>query len=147
MMSSGMSAADVAVLTGNAGNSRGCNDGFGWGGEGILWIIVLFALFGWGGFGGGWGGNGGGGFNTPAGSGTVTRAELFEGFNNQGVNSALTGLRDGQFGIEQTLCNGFAGINSAIANLGYQTQQCLNRFAKAIANLFTKNVNTVGTYA
>lgn len=38
MMSSGMSAADVAVLTGNAGNSRGCNDGFGgegWDGFGL----------------------------------------------------------------------------------------------------------------
>ncbi len=132
MMSSGMSAADVAVLTGNAGNSRGCNDGFGWGGEGILWIIVLFALFGWGGFGGGWGGNGGGGFNTPAGSGTVTRAELFEGFNNQGVNSALTGLRDGQFGIEQTLCNGFAGVNSSITNLGYQLQDCCCQTQRAV---------------
>lgn len=134
MMSSGMSAADVAVLTGNAGNSRGCNDGFGWGGEGILWIIVLFALFGgWGnGFGGGWGGNGGGGFNTPAGSGTVTRAELFEGFNNQGVNSALTGLRDGQFGIEQTLCNGFAGVNSNISNLGYQLQDCCCQTQRAV---------------
>lgn len=38
-------------------------------------------------------------------------------------------------------------IQSQMANLGFQLQQCLNRFVKAIANLFTKNVNTVGTYA
>lgn len=122
MESTGLSASDVAVLTGNA-NNRGCNDGFGWGGEGILWIIVLFALFGWGGFGGGWGGNGGG-FNSPAGSGTVTRAELFEGFNNQGVNSALTGIRDGQFGIEQSLCNGFNGVQQGFNSIATQMANC-----------------------
>ena len=49
MMSSGMSAADVAVLTGNAGNSRGCNDGFGGEGWGWIWLILIFAIF------GGWG--------------------------------------------------------------------------------------------
>lgn len=144
MMSEGLSASDVAVLTGNT-NNRGCNDGFGWGGEWI-WIILLFCLFGWGGFGGGWGGNGGG-FNTPSANGALTRAEMFEGFQGQNMNSALNGIRDGQFSIENALCNGFAGINSNISNLGYQLQQCLNRFKKAIMNLFTKKVNAVGTYA
>ena len=61
MMNSGLSASDVAVLSG--ANNRG-NDGM-WGADGgWLWIIVVFALlFGWGGngFGGFGGGFGGGG--------------------------------------------------------------------------------------
>lgn len=129
MESTGLSASDVAVLTGNA-NNRGCNDGFGWGGEWI-WVIILFALFGWGGFGGGWGGNSGG-FNTPSANGALTRAEMFEGFQGQNMTSALNGIRDGQFSIENALCNGFAGINSNISNLGYQLQDCCCQTQRAV---------------
>lgn len=117
----GFSAADVAVLTGNA-NNRGCNDGFGWGGEWI-WVIILFALFGWGGFGGGWGGNGSG-FNTPSANGALTRAEMFEGFQGQGINDRLTGIRDGQFGIEQSLCNGFNGVQQGFNSIATQMANC-----------------------
>lgn len=121
MMSGGLSASDVAVLTGNT-NNRGCNDGFGWGGEWI-WIILLFCLFGWGGFGGGWGGNGGG-FNTPSANGALTRAEMFEGFQGQGFNDRLTGIRDGQFGIEQSLCNGFNGVQQGFNSIATQMANC-----------------------
>ena len=53
-----LSPADVAVLSGNAGNRN--NDGMF--GDNAWWIVVLL-LFGWGrnGFGGGFGGNGTGG--------------------------------------------------------------------------------------
>ena len=60
MQSNGMSAADIAVLTGNAGNSLGCNDNgaFGYGAEWILWLVIILAIFnggwGFGGFGGGY---------------------------------------------------------------------------------------------
>ena len=53
MNENGLSAADVALLTGNNNND-------GWGGNGmggLIWILALLALMG-GGFGGGWGGNG-----------------------------------------------------------------------------------------
>ena len=140
MMNSGYSLSDIAAATGN-GAGRNCNDGgFGWGGEWLLWIIVIFALFGgWGNGFGGFGGNGGG-FNSPAGQGFATRTDIDAALSTQAIENGING-------IGTQLCNGFAGVNSAIANLGYQTQQCLNRFAKAIANLLTKNVNTVGTYA
>ena len=133
-----MSPADMAAVMGTS--NRGSNDGFGWGGEWFLWLIVILAMFngGWGnGF--GWGGNGGG-INTPGFQGFATRSDIDAALSTQGIENGITG-------IGTQLCNGFAGVNSAIANLGYQTQQCLNRFVKAIANLFTKNVNTVGTYA
>ena len=89
---------------------------------------------------GDFGGYGGGGFNSPAGQGFATRTDIDAALATQGIENGIQN-------ISTQLCNGFAGVNSAIANLGYQNQQCLNRFAKAIANLFTKNVNTVGTYA
>ena len=49
--SNGLTASDVALLTGN-------NDGLGNGGwGGMIWLFAILALMG-GGFGGGWGGNG-----------------------------------------------------------------------------------------
>lgn len=134
-----MSPADMAAVMGT--NNRGNNDGFGYGADWIIWLIVIAAIFGNGwGFGGFGGGYGNGGFNSPVGQGSLTRADVDAALSTQGIESGING-------IGTQLCNGFAGVNSAIANLGYQLQQCLNRFAKAITNLFTKNVNTVGTYA
>ena len=49
-----LSAADVAAVVGNQNNGNG----FGWGND--WWIIILFALFGWGNGGYGFGGNAGG---------------------------------------------------------------------------------------
>ena len=138
MMNSGYSLSDIAAVTGS--ENRNCNDGFGGDGWGWIWLLLIFAIFGgWGNGFGGFGGNGGG-FNTPAAQGYATRSDIDAALSTQGIENGING-------IGTQLCNGFAGVNSAIANLGYQTQQCLNRFAKAIANLFTKNVKTVGTYA
>lgn len=89
MMSSGMSAADVAVLTGNAGNSRGCNDGFGGEGWGWIWLILIFAIFGgWGNGFGGFGGNGGG-FNTPVLRSLSTRRKLRKNMVKQQIQGYL----------------------------------------------------------
>lgn len=127
MMNSGLSASDVAVLSGTA--NRGCNDGFGYGADWIIWLIVIAAIFGngfgWGGFGGGYGN---GGINSPAGQGALTRADVDAALSTQGMESGITG-------IGTQLCNGFAGVNSAIANLGYQTQQCCCDTRAAIADV------------
>ena len=149
MMNSGLSASDVAVLTGNAGNSRGCNDGAygGWGAEWFLWIIVIFALFGgWGNGFGGWGGNGG--FNSPAGQGALTRADIDAALSTQGIESGITG-------IGTQLCNGFNSVNSNISNLGYNLQNCccdlkqglgeVNYNLAAQTNILQNTVNNNGT--
>ena len=117
MMNSGYSLSDIAAATGN-GAGRNCNDsGFGWGGEWLLWIIVIFALFGgWGNGFGGFGGNGGG-FNSPAGQGFATRTDIDAALSTQAIENGING-------IGTQLCNGFAGVNSNISNLGYQLQQC-----------------------
>ena len=68
----------VANIDGNGNNN-------GWGAEGSwLWfIIVIFAIFGWGGFGNGFGGNG---MNGGVGS------EIQRGFDNQAVSSSKPSL-------------------------------------------------------
>ena len=72
-----------------------------------------------------------------------------------GVNSNLadcccksqTTMLQGFNGVDKSLCSGFNSVNSGISNLGFQMQQCLNKFFKAIKSLITKNVIAVGTYA
>lgn len=122
-MTDGLTASDVAVLTGNTRN----NDGFN--GDGCWWIILflLFGMFGWGGYGFG-GGYGGGGTNTPGFQGFATRSDIDAALATQGIESGITG-------IGTQLCNGFAGVNSAIANLGYQNQQCCCDLKQAIGDV------------
>ena len=108
-----MSPADMAAVMGT--NNRG-NDAFGgYGADMIIWLIVIAAIFN-GGFGfGGWGGNGG--FNSPAGQGALTRADVDAALSTQGIESGITG-------IGTQLCNGFNGVNSNIANLAAQMASC-----------------------
>lgn len=94
------------------------NGGFGWGGDWASWIILflIFGMFGWGGFGGY--GNGGA-ISTPSGQGWATRADINEGF-------ALNNLESGQRDILGSVTSGFHGVDNAICQLGYQTQQGFN---------------------
>lgn len=137
-MTDGLTASDVAVLSGNYG--RNDNDGFG--GDWGAWIILflIFGMFGWGGF-GGWGGNAGGA------SGALTRADLCQDMNFQslenGVRGIQQGLCDGFYaqnttmlqgfnGVQSALCQGFNGVNSQISNVGFQLQDCCCQTQRAI---------------
>ena len=122
-MDTNYSLADIAAATGGNRNNDGFGDGNGW------WIILflLFGMFGWDGYGFG-GGYGGGGFNSPAGQGFATRSDIDAALATQGIESGITG-------IGTQLCNGFAGVNSAIANLGYQNQQCCCDLKQAIGDV------------
>lgn len=110
----------VANLDGNGNNNGWGNDG-GW-----LWfLVVVFAIFGgWGNGFGGFGGNGG------ALQGYATQADIMRGFDNQTVISKLdgitNGLCDGFYAQNTALMNGFHGVDNAICNLGFQTQQGFN---------------------
>jgi hypothetical protein len=113
----------VANIDGNGNNN-------GWGAEGSwLWfIIVIFAIFGWGGFGNGFGGNG---MNGGVGS------EIQRGFDNQAVVSKLdsitNGLCDGFYAVQ----NGMNGINTNILQTGFGIQQAIN--ADTVANMQNTN--------
>ena len=102
---------------------QGGNSGFGgWGGDWMSWLLlfVLFGGWGYGGFGGGYGG-----FNTPNAQGTITRADLNEGF-------ALQGLQNGQTSIKDTVVSGFHGVDNAVCQLGHQMQDCCCQTQSAI---------------
>ena len=112
------------------GNGFGC--GFGWGGDFGSWIILflLFGMFGgWGNNGYGWGNTGGygGGFNAPGTQGFATRSDINEGF-------ALQGLQNGQTSIKDAVTNGFHGVDTAVCQLGYQTQQGFNNLAAQLSS-------------
>lgn len=153
MMETGYSLADIAAATGNSGNNN--NDG--WGGNNGWWIIILLLALGRGyGFGGGYGGGNGGGYSQPividsgksCGCGCspcATQADLAAGFNNSAVLGNLNDIQLGQAAIQQTLCQGFNGVNTtvlqgfngvdnAICNLGYNVQAGFNGISREIAD-------------
>ena len=120
MFANSPSLADIAAVTGNNRNNDGMFGGDGW------WAIIIFALiFGWGRFGNGFDGNGGGYVATAA-----TQADIQRGFDNSTVLSKLdgitNGLCDGFYAVNTSIMNGFHGVDNAICNLGYQTQQGFN---------------------
>lgn len=111
---------------------NGFGSGFGWGGDFGSWIILflLFGMFGgWGNNGYGWGNAGsyGGGFNAPGAQGFATRSDINEGF-------ALNGLQNGQTSIKDAVTNGFHGVDTAVCQLGYNTQQGFNTLASQLAS-------------
>lgn len=107
----------------NTGNGYGNGDGFGSG----WWGIILIALlFGWGRNGYGFGGNGGSealGYELGK---VATQADVASGFSTSAQLNGINDLKLGQAGIQQTLCQGFSGINTAIAQNGYETRLAVN---------------------
>ena len=124
LTTSEMSPADLRAVMGNN------DDGFGFGGNGAWWIIILL-LFGWGGrgygFGGGFGGGQCGGYGYPMCGVPATQADLSAAFAS---NSVLSGIN----GIDSTLCQGFNGINTAILQNGYNTQAGINTLSHQLAD-------------
>lgn len=135
---------DVPSYVGTNGN---CNNGGMFGNDGfwagIIGLIAVAAIFG-GGFGNGGGlfgnrGNGGGsemlGYQL---GGLATQADIASGFNNSAVLSSLNDLKLGQqsgfAAVQQTLCQGFGGINTALVQQGYETRLGINNVATQIAN-------------
>ena len=109
----GLSAADVAAVTGNSG-------GFGGWGDGSFWIIVLFlfALMG-----NGWGnGFNGGGGAMPY----VINNDVQRGFDQSAIMSGITGLSG-------NVTNGFA--NAEISRCNGQTNILQTLAANQMANL------------
>lgn len=124
MMDSGLSVADAIALRDDNGGNNGNNgfgDGNGW------WVMFLFFLLAWSG-GNGWGlGNGNGGAGMQ---GVLTRSDLCQDMNfsdlESGVRGLQQGLCDGFYAMNTGMLNGFAGVDNAICNLGYNVQQGIN---------------------
>jgi hypothetical protein len=137
MMDSGGVPMTMPVQPANTGNNGG---GFGWGGDGAWFLIILFlfAFCGWGnggfgGFGGGFGGNG------AALQGALTRADINDGFalNNLqiGINAIQQGICDATYALNNAIQSGFNGVQSLICNLGSQLAQCCCDIRAAIQDV------------
>lgn len=129
-MSLGSESGGVpAVMNVTPTGSAGYNNGGGWGGDWGAWIILflIFGMFGWGGmggFGGGWGGNNAGL------QGALTRADLCSEFNFNGLENAVRGVQQGicdsTYALNNSILTGFHGVDNAICNLSFTTQQGFN---------------------
>lgn len=114
-----MYSNDGDFATGYAVGRDSSNNGYGNGffGGDWAWIIILLLLGGWGGrgFGGLGGGYGTGSFEGGYDIGKLaTTNDVAVGFNNSAVLNNLNDLKLGQAGIQQTLCQGFNGVNTSI---------------------------------
>ena len=95
-------------------NRTAAADGAGFGG-GWMWVVMLFFLLAWGG--GGFGGGANGAVNT------LTNEFLYTNLNNT-LDRGFNQLANQNFGIQQDLCQGFSGVQAAIAQSSFAAQQC-----------------------
>jgi len=126
-MDGNMTPADIMAMTkDDDGMANIWNNPFVY----LIWIWA-FRMF----------GNGFG--NDAATQSALTRADLFEGFNNQGVNNKLndmaTGLCNSFAAVNSNLCQGFNSVNSGLAENRFAQQQCCCETKQAIANLAAEN--------
>lgn len=113
------------------GQSIGNNGGGGWGNSGWNdgWWILLLLLCGWGN--NGWSGNGGGNQMVGYEIGRLaTTNDVASGFS---TSTIMSNQRDNQLAmqggfanVQQTLCQGFSGINQSIADCCCQTQRSID---------------------
>ena len=118
----------VANIDGGCNRNDGMFGGDGW------WAIIIFALiFGWGGNGFGWGGN-----NGRDGYPCATQADVRAAVDQQTLISKLDqqtyGLASSTYDLNNTLMNGFHGVDNAVCQLGYQTQQGFNTLGHQISD-------------
>ena len=131
----GLTAADVAAVTRNNDNN---NDMFG--GNCWIWIILIAFMFlpmmGM------MGGGNRGGVETGVQDNFISDEFVKRDIFNTNQNVSNTACQTQRDVLENRYTNQL-GLQQVQA----QSQQCLNRFFKAMKNLFTFNVNAVGTYA
>lgn len=149
MMNEGLSAGDILALTRDQdGMGNAWNNPFIY----LVWLALL-------------GGNGGlfGRRDDSTLQSSLTRSDLFEGFNNQDINSQLrgltnglcdgfyavnNGLKDGFYGNQGTMKDGFYGIQGALAENRFAQQNCCcetNRNIDSIRSEAYKNTCEITT--
>ena len=126
MMNEGLSAGDILALTRDQdGMGNAWNNPFIY----LVWLALL----------GGNGGLFGRRDDSNALQGALTRSDMFEGFNNQDINSQLrgitNGLCDGFYAVNNGLKDGFYGIQSALAENRFAQQNCCCEIKGGIKDL------------
>lgn len=122
-----MADSDFGMGYALGADSGSGNGGGGFGGtfgEGLWAVIILAILFGRGGF----GGFGGGSVGNDG--GWATQADVRAAVDQQTLISKLDqqtyGLADATYALNNTIVNGFHGVDNAICNLGFNVQQGFN---------------------
>lgn len=142
-MMEGLSAADVAAVTG--GNGGRNNDGMfdnGW------WIIILLLALGGRGFGyGGGGGFGGGGASAVC----ATPADVNSAVDRQTFISKLDnltyGLTDATYALNNAITGGFAAAELSRANMAADNAKCCCELSRLVERGFCDTNNSIHTVA
>lgn len=137
-MRDGLSASDVALLSGRNGNN---GDGM-FGDNGAWWVIIflIFAFMGWGrngnGFGGGSNGYGAMDNYVLASDFATIQRQLSDGFGDLTSQTRYiqNGICDGFYAMNTSLLNGFAGVNNSIMTNGYETRNAIQGVSSQLAN-------------
>ena len=125
MTDSNYSLSDIAAVSGK--NADGMFGGGDWG----AWIILflLFGLFGRGGF---------GGFGADGAGPCATQADVRAAVDQQTLISKLDqqtyGLADSTYALNNSITNGFHGVDNAICNLGYNVQSGFNTLGHQLSD-------------
>lgn len=141
---SGLTASDVALLSGRNGN----NDGFGDNGSWWVIIFLIFAFMGWSRNGNGFGGGNGSGatdnYVLASDFATIQR-QLSDGFNDLTAQSRYiqNGICDGFYAMNTSLLNGFAGVNNSIMTNGYETRNAINNVSSQLAECCCKTQSAI----
>ena len=128
--------ASVPLVANIDGNNNGMFVG-----DGLWGLIIILALLGWGGNGfGGFGGFGGGrGIVEPC----ATQADVRAAVDQQTLISKLDqqtyGLADSTYALNNSITNGFHGVDNAICNLGYNVQSGFNGLSAQLAQCCCDN--------
>lgn len=113
-------------------------DGYGYGGGGFIWAILLFALLGGGGF--GWGGN----------RGMATQADVYAANDMQdiksgqrqlqsGINSLGNGIADATFSLSTNMLNNFAATQRDIMQGNYAVEKAVTDARYVLADGIGQN--------
>ena len=125
-----MPVAPAYAMTNNGG---GFGNGFG---SDWIGLIVILAILGWGN--GGFGGFGNFGGNRGYVEPCATQADVRAAVDQQTLISKLDqqtyGLADATYALNNSIMNGFHGVDNAICTLGYQNQQGFNTLAHQISD-------------
>ena len=126
----------VPATYGTCYGTGGFGNGFG---SDWIGLIVILAIL-------GWGGNGFGGFGFGGGRGyepCATQADVRAAVDQQTLISKLDqqtyGLATSTYDINNTLMNGFHGVDNAICTLGYQNQQGFSNLSAQLASCCCEN--------
>ena len=123
--------ADNEFLTGylsgqNEGGKGGMFGGGGW--EGLMGLIVIASLFGYGNFG-----------NGRNGGGAATQADVNWGFQFNDLQGSLRGITNGisdaTYALNNSITGGFHGVDRGLCDLSHQLSQCCCDNRAAIADL------------